>query len=419
MSKINIGPRRAEIQNDSTYRYKMDKIQTKIEGRGNGIKTVLLNVVDIAAQMRTDPRYVTKYLGIQFGAQSNWDTKRDVGIVNGAHQAQEMQDQLFGFIELFILCPACHLPELVHKVKKSTVGGKCYGCGWVGGIRSSHNIMKYVIKNPPAKSSRPKGSGEKTKKERRLERQAKRNMKGQQQSSSNQESSAKKGDLTLDDVFGNLDDWSMDPNSDRLQAEREKERLQDEKLMANYSKVAPDTPVALMKFILARQAANPEKVKLIDIVCEFERIKIAHKLDTQEVKLGKVLVDAVFDFSSIDTYLQAIETHNLLLGWYASDQTRASILMSYMEDAIVSTDYWKQTSTIFETFYDHGVFDEKFFITWYNQPPENSYVVKDPEDISQLKVHAKPFVDWVISIAPPEAETTQEAVTETDKQTAI
>ena len=85
----------------------------------------------------------------------------------------------------------------------------------------------------------------------------------------------------------------------------------------------------------------------------------------------------------------------MLLGWYASDSTRASILMSYIEDAIVSTNYWKQTSNIFECFYDEGVFDERFFLSWYNQPPENSYVVKDPEDILQLKQNAKPFIDWI------------------------
>jgi len=401
MSKVNIGARRKEVQNDNTYRYKMDKIHTKIEGRGNGIKTVLCNVVDIAAAMRTDPRYVTKYLGIQFGAQSNWDAKRDVGIVNGAHQAQEMQEQLFGLIELFILCPQCELPELVHKVKKNAVGAKCYSCGWVGGIRSQHNIMKYIIKNPPSKSSKPKGA-EKSKKERRAEREKKRMMKqkGGDDGKGARIAGESSGARSSDDDLGDLSRWHMDPNTNRKEAEREKEQKQDEKFRGNHSKVAPDTPVALMKFILARP-----NVRLIDIVSEFERIKIAHKLDNQEVKLGKVLVDAVFDFSTIETFTGSIKQNRMLLGWYASDQTRASILMSYMEDAIVSTNNWKQTSPIFECFYDEGIFDERFFISWFNQPPENSYVVKDPEDITALKENAQHFIDWAESIAP-EAEDT-------------
>merc|ERR1719474_1797460 len=122
----------------------------------------------------------------------------------------------------------------------------------------------------------------------------------------------------------------MDPDSKRRIQEREEERQMQEEFKKYHSNIAPDTPVALMKFILSRP-----NVRLIDIVSEFERIKIAHKLDNQEVKLGKVLVDSVFDFSTFENFTDSIRNHNMLLGWYASDQTRASILMSYVEDAIV------------------------------------------------------------------------------------
>ena len=55
MSKINVGPK-GDVQQDRQYRYKMDPLVTKIEGRGNGIKTVLLNVSEVAKQMRTEPQ---------------------------------------------------------------------------------------------------------------------------------------------------------------------------------------------------------------------------------------------------------------------------------------------------------------------------------------------------------------------------
>ena len=45
---------------DPNYRYKMPKIQTKIEGKGNGIKVNLVNLVDVAKALRL-PTECIKY----------------------------------------------------------------------------------------------------------------------------------------------------------------------------------------------------------------------------------------------------------------------------------------------------------------------------------------------------------------------
>ena len=47
---------------DPSYRYKMPCVTTKIEGRGNGIKTVLTNVVEVAASLNRDPHVSAKVL---------------------------------------------------------------------------------------------------------------------------------------------------------------------------------------------------------------------------------------------------------------------------------------------------------------------------------------------------------------------
>ncbi|KAJ1839444.1 eukaryotic translation initiation factor 5, partial [Coemansia sp. RSA 2703] len=57
--KINI---RRDTQ-DTFYRYKMPRLQGKIEGKGNGIKTVLPNIVDVSRALSRPPSYATKYFG--------------------------------------------------------------------------------------------------------------------------------------------------------------------------------------------------------------------------------------------------------------------------------------------------------------------------------------------------------------------
>ena len=55
----------------------MPRLQAKVEGKGNGIKTVLVNMVDVARALSRPPTYVTKYFGCELGAQTNADVKNE------------------------------------------------------------------------------------------------------------------------------------------------------------------------------------------------------------------------------------------------------------------------------------------------------------------------------------------------------
>lgn len=81
---VNIGGDSA----DKSYRYKMPQLIAKIEGRGNGIKTVIPNMPEIAKALQTEPAYPTKYFGMELGALSNYFAKTERAIVNGAHSAK-------------------------------------------------------------------------------------------------------------------------------------------------------------------------------------------------------------------------------------------------------------------------------------------------------------------------------------------
>ena len=51
---------------DPAYRYKMPRLQAKVEGRGNGIKTVLVNVIDLGLALNRDSPEITKFFGSSF-----------------------------------------------------------------------------------------------------------------------------------------------------------------------------------------------------------------------------------------------------------------------------------------------------------------------------------------------------------------
>uniref|UniRef100_A0AAZ3P2K0 Eukaryotic translation initiation factor 5 n=1 Tax=Oncorhynchus tshawytscha TaxID=74940 RepID=A0AAZ3P2K0_ONCTS len=91
---------------DQFYRYKMPRIIAKVEGKGNGIKTVIVNMTDVAKSLNRPPTYPTKFFGCELGAQTQFDAKNDRFIVNGSHEANKLQDMLDGFIPLSLVCAA-------------------------------------------------------------------------------------------------------------------------------------------------------------------------------------------------------------------------------------------------------------------------------------------------------------------------
>ncbi|XP_076315344.1 eukaryotic translation initiation factor 5-like [Tachypleus tridentatus] len=136
---------------DQFYRYKMPKIIAKVEGKGNGIKTVIVNMVEIAKALNRPPTYPTKYFGCELGAQTQFDVKNERYIVNGSHEAAKLQDILDGFIRRFVLCPSCDNPETTLGVlqKKGLIMVKCIACGYSGTLDSAHKLITFILKNPP------------------------------------------------------------------------------------------------------------------------------------------------------------------------------------------------------------------------------------------------------------------------------
>ncbi|KZV61373.1 eukaryotic translation initiation factor 5 [Peniophora sp. CONT] len=143
---------------DKFYRYRMPLLLTKIEGKGNGIKTVIPNMSDVARALSRPPTYPTKFFGSELGAQTSVDEKNDRYIVNGAHDANRLRELLDGFIDKFVLCGSCKNPETdLILLKGDMIVRDCKACGVRSDVDMRHKLTTYIVKNPPKKTKNKKG----------------------------------------------------------------------------------------------------------------------------------------------------------------------------------------------------------------------------------------------------------------------
>jgi len=148
---------------DPEYRYKMPAVFGKIEGSGNGIKTAIPNISDVATALHRQPGEVNKFFGTELGAQTRYNAETDRAIVNGAHTDATLQDLVKRYIDKFVLCPNCNLPETEYKIKNDAVFHKCMACGAKEMVDMSHKLCNFILSE--AKRTKKDGKGkEKSKK---------------------------------------------------------------------------------------------------------------------------------------------------------------------------------------------------------------------------------------------------------------
>lgn len=152
MALQNIG---VSNRDDAFYRYKMPKLVTKVEGRGNGIKTNLVNMVEVAKALARTPAYTTKFFGCELGAQSKFDEKTGTAIVNGAHETAKLAGLLENFIKKYVQCYGCGNPETEIVITKSQlITLQCAACGFVSNVDMRDKLTTFILKNPPDQKKR-------------------------------------------------------------------------------------------------------------------------------------------------------------------------------------------------------------------------------------------------------------------------
>lgn len=136
---ININPQITDPQ----YRYKMNKIKTCSESRGNGIKTILQNLDIVSNDLKRDPLEILKFIGLNKGSQSFFENKKY--IIMGSFTTNEIQENIYKYIKMFVLCSKCKLPETMYTVADSVLYQKCSACS--NSFIVDHKLSSFIIKH--------------------------------------------------------------------------------------------------------------------------------------------------------------------------------------------------------------------------------------------------------------------------------
>lgn len=69
-------------------------------------------------------------------------------MVNGKFEAADLQRMLNGFIDRYVLCPNCRLPETDLIIKRDTIRQKCNACGTTSDADMMHKLVTFMLKHP-------------------------------------------------------------------------------------------------------------------------------------------------------------------------------------------------------------------------------------------------------------------------------
>ena len=309
MATVNI---RRDVT-DPFYRYKMERLQSKIEGKGNGIKTVIVNLTSVANSLARPPSHVIKYFGFELGAQTNTSPNDDRWIINGAHDANKLQDYLDGFISKFVLCKKCKNPETEVNIKDGNITLDCKACGKISEVDPRLKLSAFIVKNEPKK-------GKKDKSTKKAERRARKEAEARGE----EVNGGSPGDSAEDEENGELEIEAGSDDELTKAIQEGAEEIQEAKEVEWHI----DTSEAAIK---ARAQDLPEDLKRA-LVIEGEEDAEASEYDV----FGKWIIDTakekggVDKVDSVELYLKAKE-----LGIETKHRTLTVIPQTLFSDKIV------------------------------------------------------------------------------------
>lgn len=385
MANVNIN----RNLSDQFYRYKMPKLVAKVEGKGNGIKTVIVNMPEIAKSLNRPPMYPTKYFGCLLGAQVNFDSKSERYIVNGAHDPNKLQDLLDGFIQKYVLCQSCENPETILSVskKKEVIGTNCMACGHSGTIPAANDrVAAYILKNPPPK---PQAAAAPT-------AAAAAAAAAAADEAANHPVTTKIGRIATKNNEDD-DDWGEDTNEEAVRKRMDQLSAGAKSLMLNddLEKSQDERLEIFLKFV-------EEQASKVDLTIGENQKAIKAEADRLDISDKAVIVLCEVLFK--DNLIEKVKLYkNLFTKFTQGNHKAQKYLLRGLELTISDKkeQLLPKVTYIFNTFYDFEIIVEDVFLEWFAKGQKR--LNKLDETSRELIEKARPFITW-LNEAPEESD---------------
>ncbi|KAB2023841.1 hypothetical protein ERO13_D06G041300v2 [Gossypium hirsutum] len=435
MALQNIG---ASNSDDAFYRYKMPKMITKIEGRGNGIKTNVVNMVEIAKALARPASYPVKYFGCELGAQSKFDEKTGTSLVNGAHETAKLAGLLENFIKKYVQCYGCGNPEteiVITKTQMITL--KCAACGFISDVDMRDKLTTFILKNPPEakKSSKDKKAMRRAEKERLKEGEAadeelkkiKKETKKKGSTTTTKVAAAKGGVTKKKGKHSDEDhspEHSQADENERVASDDDDDDVQwqtDTSLAAAQQRIQEQLSAVTADMVMlstdeekkksVKKSPEPEtKVhengvgahdKLVDEIKEyFKKGSSPNQLKSFLGSLtgtSKEVMDAQFIalFNDVGKGFakEVTKKKNYIAAAVAAIKEERSqlVLLNSIESfcSKASPEAAKEVALVLKVLYDDDILEEEFIMEWYQKGIAGS------NKGSQIWKNLKPFIEWL------------------------
>lgn len=145
--------------NDPFYRYKMPSPLVRLAGKGNGSYIFIDNIEDICKSLNTPLPILMTHISRVLG--SNYNEKKNT--ITGHYTVDEIINTIYNYIDYFILCEKCNIPELTPSIegekKNKILNVCCSACGHDYTLTTQNKInlktLEQIIKHYSVNEYKP------------------------------------------------------------------------------------------------------------------------------------------------------------------------------------------------------------------------------------------------------------------------